>query len=80
MFENMNETQKYDLINILIEETKINGSFNLEDSMETDMAFENGLPYCPECGSTEYIFVKGYKCSGTVCMGCGTEEMDNDYY
>lgn len=76
----MNETQKYELINALIEDTKENGTFDLKDSMETQMAFENGLPYCPECGSTEYIFVKGYRCSGTLCLGCGHDKLFNDYY
>jgi hypothetical protein len=72
--------KKWELIGMVIEEAMNDGPFDIQDAVENDTVFENGLPYCPECGTTEYIFVQGYRCSGSVCVGCGHEELDNDYY
>lgn len=80
MFEKMNETEKWNFINMVIESVKEDGPFDIESTTENGMVFENGLPYCPRCGSTEYLFVEGYHCSGTVCVDCGYEDIDNNYY
>ena len=69
MFEKMAEKEKWEIINRIIDETKTGETFNIY--LDKD---------CPECGNIEHIFVMGYRCSGSLCIHCGNEDISNDYY